>query len=117
MMVDFASTQARAKEVAPPAIHEGGKMGAAATKPQSTSPPLTTDGVDKMYLQLAEIYTIATTQPVECTRWHRSDPATSLVQAGAGRQRPTTTPSAVVLHRHPLRISHPGPRYGGRASV
>jgi hypothetical protein len=30
------------------------------------SPPLTTDGVDKMYHQLAEIHAIVTVQLVEC---------------------------------------------------
>jgi hypothetical protein len=36
-------------------------------KPLSASPPLTTDRVEKMYHQLAEIHAIATTQLVECT--------------------------------------------------
>jgi hypothetical protein len=45
LMMDFTSTQAQAKEVAPPL--------------------LTADGVDKMYSHLAEIHAIATTQLVE----------------------------------------------------
>jgi hypothetical protein len=49
LMVDFASTQAQAKEVAPPASHEGGQDKATMTKPLSTLPPLTIDEVDKMY--------------------------------------------------------------------
>jgi hypothetical protein len=70
-------------------------------KPLRTSPPLTTDGVEKMYHQLAEIQTIATTQLAECARWHRSDRATHLDQAGADRQRPTIMPSVGRLDRLP----------------
>jgi hypothetical protein len=65
-MVDFTSTQAQAKEVAPPTSHKGGQAEATTFKPLSTSPPLTADGVDKMYHQLAEIHAIATTQLAEC---------------------------------------------------
>jgi hypothetical protein len=64
-MVDFASTQAHTKEVTPPAIREGVKWGATTVKPLSVSPPLTTDGVDKMYYQLVEIHAISTT----CLVW------------------------------------------------
>jgi hypothetical protein len=68
-MVDITSTPARAKEMAPPTSHEGGggQEDATATKPLSRSPPLTTDRVDKMYCQLAEIYAIAAVQLVEST--------------------------------------------------
>jgi hypothetical protein len=55
-MVDFTSTQALDKEVAPLASHEGGQAEAAMAKPVSASRPLTVDRVDKMYLQLAEIH-------------------------------------------------------------
>jgi hypothetical protein len=48
-MVDFTSTQAQAKKVAPPVSRKGGQAEATAAKPLSASPPLTTDGVDKMY--------------------------------------------------------------------
>jgi hypothetical protein len=47
-MVDFASTQAQAKEVAHPASREGSQTEAAVAKPQSPSPLLTANGVDKM---------------------------------------------------------------------
>jgi hypothetical protein len=67
-MVEFTSTQAQAKEVAPPASREGGGDEATAAKPLSVSPPLTADRVDKMYHQLAEIDTIFTVQLAECTR-------------------------------------------------
>jgi hypothetical protein len=46
-------------------------------KPVGTSPSLTTDRVDKMYRQLAEIDAIAAPQLEECARWHRSDSAPS----------------------------------------
>jgi hypothetical protein len=52
-MVEFASTKARAKEVDPPASHEGCQTEAATAKPLSASPLLTADRVDKMYHQLA----------------------------------------------------------------
>jgi hypothetical protein len=68
LMVDITSTPARAKEMAPPTSREGGgQEEATATKPLSRSPPLTTDRVDKMYCQLAEIYAIAAVQLVEST--------------------------------------------------
>jgi hypothetical protein len=69
-MVNFASTQAQDKEVAPPTSHEGGQAEATAIKPPSASPPLTTNGVDKMYHQLAEIHAISAMQLAECARWH-----------------------------------------------
>jgi hypothetical protein len=58
LMVDVASTQARAKGVAPFASREGGQTEAGAAKPMSASPLPTADGVDKMYHQLAEIHAI-----------------------------------------------------------
>jgi hypothetical protein len=59
LMVDFASTQAWAKDVAPTASHVGGQTEAAMAKPLSTSPLLTVSGVDKMYCKLTEIHAIA----------------------------------------------------------
>jgi hypothetical protein len=53
-----------------------------ATKPLSASPPLTADGVDKMYRQLAEIHAITATQLAECAHWRRSDSTPSLTWAG-----------------------------------
>jgi hypothetical protein len=81
LMVDYASTQARAKEVPPLASCEGGQAEAAAAKPLSASPLLTADGVDKIHRQLAKIHAITTTQLVECAHWHRSDSTPSPVQA------------------------------------
>jgi hypothetical protein len=85
LMVDFTSTQARANKVAPFASHEGGQTKAAATKPPSTSPPLTANRVDKMYHQLAEIHAIAAMQLVEYAHWCRSDSTPSPVWVGAVR--------------------------------
>jgi hypothetical protein len=51
-MMNFASTQARAKEGAPLASRDGVQMEVDAAKPLSTSPPLATDGLDKMYHQV-----------------------------------------------------------------
>jgi hypothetical protein len=83
-MVDFTSTQAQAKE---------DQAKATAAKTLSTSPPLTSDGVDKMYHQLAEIHTIATMQLVECARWHRSDSTPSWFRPGpVGRGPPQCHP-------------------------
>jgi hypothetical protein len=87
-MVDFTSTQARANGVAPSASPEGGQTEVAASKPPSTSPLLTTDMVDKMYLQLAEIHAIAVTQLAECVHWRQSNSTPSPVWAGASPQRP-----------------------------
>jgi hypothetical protein len=88
-MVDFTSTQAQAKEVAPPA------------KPLSASPLLTTSGVDKMYHQMAEIHAITTIQLVECAHWRRSDSTPSLVWVGIGQQRSTAMPSKARLAPSP----------------
>jgi hypothetical protein len=52
-------------------------------KPLNTSPPPTIDGVDRLYLQLAEIHDIAAVQLAKCTCWRWSDPTSSLVHARA----------------------------------
>jgi hypothetical protein len=71
-MVDFAATHARAKGVAPSANCEGGggqgQIEATTTKTPSALPPPTTDGVDRIYRQLAEIHTIVAVQLAECAR-------------------------------------------------
>jgi hypothetical protein len=56
LIVDFASTQAWAKEVAPPVGRDGGQTEATVTK---QLPPLTADEVDKMYYELVKIHSIA----------------------------------------------------------
>jgi hypothetical protein len=84
-MVDFASSQIQAKEVTLPASREKGKTEAAVAKPPRTSPPLTADGVDKMYHQLAKIHAITAVQLAECAHLRRSDSTPSPVWAGAVR--------------------------------
>jgi hypothetical protein len=96
-MVDFTSTQAHAKEVAPPTSREGGQAKAAVAKPPSASPPLTTDEVDKMYCQLAEIHTIATVQLAECAHWLRSDSTPGPVWAETSQSTPIMMPSTIKL--------------------
>jgi hypothetical protein len=100
-MVDFASTQAQAEEVAPPTSHEGGQAEATAIKPFSASPLLTADRVDKMYRQLAEIRAIATAQLAECARWHLSDSTPSSVHTWTDQMRPIATPSKIRLAPSP----------------
>jgi hypothetical protein len=53
----------------PLANREGHQGEAAVTKPLSASPPLTTDGVDKMYHQPVKIHAIAAMQRARCTCW------------------------------------------------
>jgi hypothetical protein len=57
-MLDFTSTQALAKELAPPIRRREAQ---AEVNSMSTSPPLTADALDKMYRQLAKIHAIAAT--------------------------------------------------------
>jgi hypothetical protein len=117
LMVDFASTQTQAEEVAPPASCEEGHAEAAMAKPLSASPLLTADGVDKMYYQLAEIHAIAATQLIECACWRRSDSTPSSVRAETNWLRPITMPSTIRLAPSPLLISRPRPCYGGRVGA
>jgi hypothetical protein len=84
-------------EVAPPASRVGGATKVAAAKHLSALAPLTADGVDKIDRQLAEIHAITAAQLEECAHWCWFDPVSSLVSAGAGRQRPTATFSVAVL--------------------
>jgi hypothetical protein len=54
-----------------PTVREGGGQGqieATTTKTPSALPPPTTDGVDRIYRQLAEIHTIVAVQLAECAR-------------------------------------------------
>jgi hypothetical protein len=60
-MMDYASTQARAKGVAPTANHERSHTEAIVARSSKASPPPSADRVDKMYLQLAEINAVAIT--------------------------------------------------------
>jgi hypothetical protein len=101
-MVDFTSTRASTIEVAPHVSCEGSQVRAVVAKPLSTSPPLTTDGVDKVYYQLGEIHGIATAQLAECARWHQSDSTPSLIQPRTSWKRPTEMPCTIRLAPSPL---------------
>jgi hypothetical protein len=83
-MMDFASTPAHAKGVAPTISHEEGRVESVVARPLKASPPPTTNGVDKMYRQLVEIHTITTAQLAECAWWHRSNPTPDMAHTGAG---------------------------------
>jgi hypothetical protein len=58
LIMDFVSTLACAKGVAPTASREEGRTVVAMARPSKASPPLTADGVARMYRQLAEIHTV-----------------------------------------------------------
>jgi hypothetical protein len=81
-MMDFTSTQARAKGVAPTTSCEESHTEAVAARPLKASPPPTVDGVDKMYCQLGEIHALAATQLVECIHWHRSNSTSNVAHTG-----------------------------------
>jgi hypothetical protein len=68
-MVDYTSTQAQAKELAPPCSRGEAQAKATMTKYRSALPPFSADGVDRMYRQLVEIHAIATALLAECARW------------------------------------------------
>jgi hypothetical protein len=93
-MIDYALVQGWGKGEAPTASSEGGW---AAANALNASPPHTTDGMDKLYCQLAEIHTIATAQLAESARWRRSDSTPSLVQARTSQQRPDEIPSTTRM--------------------
>jgi hypothetical protein len=96
-MVDFTATQDRAKGAVPSANRQEGHTEATTTKTLSTIPSPTTDVVDNMYHQLAEIHAIAVVKLAECAHWHRSDLTSSPVRARTGWQRLSAEPSAAML--------------------
>jgi hypothetical protein len=67
-MVDFTSTQAPGKQVAPPANRDGGQAEATVATALSTLSLLSVDRFYKRYRQLAKMHTIIATQLVECAR-------------------------------------------------
>jgi hypothetical protein len=83
-MMDFASTLAHAKGVAPAASHGEGCAEAAAARPLKASPLCTVDEVDKMYHQLVEIHATAAVQLAECAYWCQSNLTPDTAQADAG---------------------------------
>jgi hypothetical protein len=62
LMVDLTATEAQANGLAPSINYERGQTETAAAKPPNTLPPPTTDGVDRLYHQLAEIHAITAMQ-------------------------------------------------------
>jgi hypothetical protein len=111
-MVDFTSTQAQAKETAPPASRDETQTMTVVTKSPSASPPLTMDRVDRMYHQLAKIHAIITMQLAECAHWRPTNSTRHLAQAGTSRPRPNMAPSTVRLTPSPLWTSCLRPHYG-----
>jgi hypothetical protein len=110
-MMDYVSTPARAKGVAPLASHEEGYTEAATARPPKASPLPTADGVDKIYCQLAEIDAIAVVQLAECIRWHRSNLTLTWLPPAPGWRGPTVEPS--VARTAPL----PSVDFSPRASL
>jgi hypothetical protein len=90
----LCSRSSSGKGEAPTASREGGQ---AAAKALNTSPPPITDGVDKLYRQLAEIHAIAAAQLAGCAHWRHSDSTPSLVRGRTGRQRPDEMPSVIRM--------------------
>jgi hypothetical protein len=97
LMVDYASTQAQDKELAHPANRAEAQADASMVKSPSASPSLTTDGLDRMCHQLAEIHTITATQLEECTHWRRVDSTPLSAQVGASRLRSGVAPLLVLI--------------------
>jgi hypothetical protein len=100
-MVDFTSTQAQSKELAPPVRRGVGQVRAVGAISPSMPPPLTTNRVDRMYIQLAEIHFIAVAQLAECGHWHQTDSTPRSVRVGMSRPRPGVAPSAITLAPSP----------------
>jgi hypothetical protein len=66
LMVDFTSTQAWAKGVAPSANREESETKTATAESMDGSSPPTADVVHRLYCQLVEIHAITTVQLAEC---------------------------------------------------
>jgi hypothetical protein len=77
-MLYYTVARAQAKRAISTPSCGWGQAEAAAAKGLSTPPPPTAIGMDKLYLQMAEIHTITTAQLAECVRWHRSDSTPSV---------------------------------------
>jgi hypothetical protein len=101
LTVDLTTTRAQAKGVAPSASCEGGQTESVVAMPISMLPPPSTDGVDRLYRQQAEIHAITVAQLVECTHWCCSHPTSSLVHAWTDWQRPTAKPSVARMASPP----------------
>jgi hypothetical protein len=77
-MADLAATRVQAKEADPSANYKGvANKGCSSHAPKCATPP-PTDGLDRLYHQLAEIHTISTVQMgwIGCTtNWQKSTPS------------------------------------------
>jgi hypothetical protein len=79
LMLDFTSTQALAKELSPLVRRSEARAKATEANSMSTSPLLTTDGLDRIYRQLAEIHAITAAQLAKWARLHQTDSTRRLV--------------------------------------
>jgi hypothetical protein len=100
-MVDFTSTQAQAKELAPPVRQGEAQAEATVAKSSTTSPLLTADGVDRMFRQLAKFHAITAAQLVECARWHQTNSTPHSAQAGTSQPMSSAVPSMTRLAPSP----------------
>jgi hypothetical protein len=92
-MMDFASTPAHAKGVAPAASREEGGAEAAVARHLNASSLPTADGVDKMYRHMTEIHGITVAPLAECTHWHQSNPTLDVAHASASWRGLAVVPS------------------------
>jgi hypothetical protein len=93
-MMDYTSTQARTKGVAPTTNHEKSHTEAVLARSSKALPPPSADRVDKMYLQLAEIHAVAivVAQLAKCVCWHLTRPLTWCMPAQVGEGPPRSPP-------------------------
>jgi hypothetical protein len=88
MMMDFTSSKAQTKRVAPTTSDEEGHTKATTDRPLNASPPPTTNDVNKMYHQLVEIHALIVAQLAECT-------------ADVGLTRPPMWLTPALIHDDP----------------
>jgi hypothetical protein len=100
-MVDFTSTQTQATYLDPSVCQGEARTKVVAARSPSASPPLTTDEVNRMYRQLAEIHAITATQLAECARWCQADSTPRSVRPGMSQPRPGAAPIVARLAPSP----------------
>jgi hypothetical protein len=91
LIIGYAATRARSEGALPPPRGQGSLAKATMARAMVSSPPLTTDEVDRLYHQLTEIHSIGAAQLAECAHWGRSDSTPSPGQARTNWQRPDGT--------------------------
>jgi hypothetical protein len=116
LTVVLTTTQAQAKGAAPSTSREGDQTVAIVATPINVLPPPSTDGVDKLYRQLAEIHTIIAAQLGECTHLHLSDPTFSLVHARAGWRMNIAEPAVSRMASPPSSFSPQGSHDNGASA-